>query len=145
MRAQRERRSLRPRVFYRIIIYFHIDFQFCTQSEIYSTPLPAFNAKQDHCTVLHKILIFYMKRGPPYIARCLQNETKFIVRFQNIKHRESFDLFRVFSNWCPHMKYKKIMKEIRAYIPRYCMRDYHFTNFLAKFTFKRMYNYEDLI
>lgn len=40
---------------------------------------------------------------------------------------------------------ERLWKEMRANIPRYGIRDYHFTHYLAEFIFKKLYKYDECI
>lgn len=40
---------------------------------------------------------------------------------------------------------EKMWKKIRASIPRYGIRDHHFTHYIAEFMFKKMYKYDERI
>lgn len=40
---------------------------------------------------------------------------------------------------------ERLWREMRANIPRFGTRDYHFINYLAEFVFKRVYNYDERI
>jgi len=40
---------------------------------------------------------------------------------------------------------ERLWRELQANIPCYDTHDYHFTNYLAEFLFKRMYNFDERI